>query len=444
MDKLFLARMQFATTLIYHFWFVALTLGLSILIALMETKYVRTGNKNYKVMTQFFGKIFVINYSVGIITGIVQEFEFGMNWAEYSRFVGDVFGPPLAMETLLAFFIESTAIGIWIYGWDQVPKKVHLSAIWLVAIAANISAFWILTANSFMQHPVGFTVSGSRLQLVDFTVLLTNPYVLYQYSHTVLSGLLTAGFLLMAVSAFYLLNKRNVGLFRYSFKLGLVCAVIATTLVIGTGHFYTQYLGRIQPMKLAAMEGHWETSTRAPFIISALIDKQSQQNSCEISVPGLLSLLAANHLDTEVQGMKDLQESFAAVYGDGDYIPPITLLFWSLRLMVFIGFYLMLLLIVVFWYWHKQKLESNPLLLKAIMWSLPLIYIAHTAGWIITDVGRQPWLVYTIMRTEQGISKVVPAMNIWVSLPGYTIIYALIMAAALYFVRKTIATGPES
>lgn len=444
MDKLFLARIQFATTLVYHFWFVALTLGLSILIALMETKYVRTGNNNYKVMVQFFGKIFVINYSVGIITGLVQEFEFGMNWSEYSRFVGDVFGPPLAMETLLAFFIESTAIGIWIYGWDQVSQKIHLLAIWLVAIAANISAFWILTANSFMQHPVGYKVAGGRLQLVDFIALLTNPYVLYQYSHTVLSGLLTTGFLLMAVSAFYLLNKRNVGLFRYSFKMGLICAVITTTLVIGTGHFYTQYLGEIQPMKLAAMEGHWETSTQAAFTFVALIDKQNQQNSYEISVPGLLSLMAGNRLETEVQGMKELQDRYTVTYGEGDYIPPITLLFWSFRLMIFIGFYLMLLLLVVSWYWHKQKLESNPFLLKAIVWSMPLIYMAHTTGWIIADVGRQPWLVYTIMRTEQGVSKVVPVMNIWLSLLGYTIIYSLIMVAALYFVRKTITTGPES
>ena len=444
MDKLLLARLQFATTLIYHFWFVALTLGLSILLALLETQYVRTGNNNYKLMTKFWGKLFVINYSVGIITGLVQEFEFGMNWSEYSRFVGDVFGPLLALETLLAFFVESIAIGIWIYGWDQVSRKVHLSAIWLVAIAANISAFWILTANSFMQHPIGYTVASGRLQLVDFTALLTNPYVFYQYSHTVLSGILTAGFLLMAVSAFYLLNKRNIVMFRYSFKMGLICAVITTILVIGTGHFYTQYLGRIQPMKLAAMEGHWETSAWAPFIVVALIDKQNQQNTYEISVPGLLSMLAGNHLDTEVQGMKDLQERNAATYGDSDYIPPITLLFWSFRLMFFIGSYLMLLLIVVFWHWHKQQLESNPFLLKSIMWSMPLIYIAHTAGWIITDVGRQPWLVYTLLRTEQGVSKVVPAINIWVSLPGYTIIYGLIMIAALYFVRKTIATGPES
>lgn len=443
MDKLFLARLQFATTLIYHFWFVSLTLGLSILIALMETKYVRTGHTNYKVMAKFWGNLFLINYAVGVLTGLVQEFEFGMNWAEYSRFVGDVFGPLLAMETLLAFFVESIAIGIWIYGWGQVSNRIHLLAIWLVAIAANVSAFWILSANSFMQHPVGYSLSGSRLELVNFTALLTNPYIFYQYTHTVLAGLLTAGLLIMAVSSYYLLNKRNVSLYRYSFKMGLICAIISTVLVLSTGHFYTQYLGGIQPIKLAAMEALWNTSERAPFAILALIDSSNYRNIFEVSIPGLLSLLAGNHLDTQVLGLKDLQERNASIYGEGDYIPPVSLMFWSFRVMFFIGFYLLALLLVVCWYWYKQKLEANPLLLKAIMWSLPLPYIAHTAGWIITEVGRQPWLVYTVLRTEQGVSKVVPAINIWISLPGYTLIYGLMMAAALYFVRKIITAGPK-
>lgn len=389
------------------------------------------------------GNLFLINYAVGVLTGLVQEFEFGMNWAEYSRFVGDVFGPPLAMETLLAFFVESIAIGIWIYGWDQVPKRIHLLAIWLVAIAANVSAFWILSANSFMQHPVGYSFSGSRLELVNFTTILTNPYIFYQYTHTVLAGLLTAGLFIMAVSSYYLLNRRNVSLYRYSFKMGLICTLISTVLVLGTGHFYTQYLGRIQPIKLAAMEALWNTSERAPFAIVALIDSPNYRNTFEISIPGLLSPLAGNHLDTHVMGLKDLQEENTSIYSKGDYIPPVSLMFWSFRVMFFIGFYLLGLLLVVFWYWHKRKLEANPLLLKVIMWSLPLPYIAHTAGWVITEVGRQPWLVYTVLRTEQGVSKVVPAINIWISLPGYTLIYGLMMAAALYFVRKTISAGPK-
>lgn len=443
MDKLFLARLQFASTLTYHFWFVSLTLGLSIFIALMETIYVCTGQKKFKTMTQFWGKFFLINYTVGILTGLVQEFEFGMNWSEFSRFVGDVFGPPLAMETLLAFFVGSISIGIWVYGWDEVPKKVHLLFIWLVAVSSNISAFWILAANSFMQHPLGHTLASGRLQLVNFTALLVNPYLMYQYSHTIIAGLLTAGLFVMTVSSFYLLHKRNLYLFRYSFKMGVVCTTIATMLILVSGHFYTQYIGRNQPMKLAAMEALWNTSENAPLAIVALIDSPNYKNTFEISIPSMLSLLAGNRLDTKVQGMKELQDQTAAIYGQDDYIPPVPLLFWSLRIMLLITFYLVTLLVVIFWYWHKDKLEDSPILLKAVMWSLPLPYIAHTAGWIITEVGRQPWLVYTLLKTEQGVSKVVPAINVWVSLLTYTLIYGLMIAIALYFIRKTIATGPE-
>ncbi|QDR81704.1 cytochrome ubiquinol oxidase subunit I [Sporomusa termitida] len=444
MDKLLLARLQFSTTLTYHFWFLSLTLGLVLLIALLETMYVRSGNNNYKVLAKFWGKLFLINYAVGILTGIIQEFEFGMNWSEYSRFVGDIFGVPLAIETLTAFFVESTFIGLWVYGWDQLPKRLHLAAIWLVAVAANISAFWILTANAFMQHPAGYILAGERLELLDFIAVITNPYVFYQYPHTVLAGVMTAGFFMMAVSSYYLLHKRYTGLFRISFKMGFLCAAIATALVIGTGHVYTQYLGKAQPMKLAAMEALWETSDQAPFTVVALIDKPNSRNSFEISVPGLLSIMAGNHAATQVQGIKDLQAGFTAAYGPGEYIPPVALLFWSFRIMLVISMYLVVLLLVVYWYWRTQRLEASPFLLRTIMWSIPLPYIAHTAGWIITEVGRQPWIVYTLLRTEQGISKVVPLVNIGISLTGYTVIYLIMTAAALYFMRKVIIAGPEA
>lgn len=444
MEKLLLARLQFSTTLTYHFWFLSLTLGLVLIIALLETMYVRSGNTKYKVMAKFWGRLFLINYSAGILTGIIQEFEFGMNWSEYSRFVGDIFGVPLALETLTAFFVESTFIGLWIYGWDQLSKRLHLLAIWLVALAANISAFWILTANAFMQQPAGYLFAGDRLQLLDFAAIITNPYVFYQYSHTVLSGLMTAGFFVLAVSSYYLLHKRDTALFRFSFKLGFICASIATVLVIGTGHIYTQYLGKSQPMKLAAMEALWETSARAPFTVVALIDTLNGRNTFEVSVPGLLSVMAGNHLNTQVQGMKELQASFTAAYGPDEYIPPVALLFWSFRIMLFISLYLILLLGFIYWYQRTQRLESSPLLLRTIMWSIPLPYIAHAAGWIITEVGRQPWIVYTLLRTEQGISRIVPLVNIGITLVSYTVIYLVLTAVALYFMRKVIIDGPES
>jgi cytochrome bd ubiquinol oxidase subunit I len=228
---LILARLQFGVTLTYHFWFVALTLGLSILIALMETQYVRTGNQRYKAMAKFWGSFFIINYAVGIVTGLVNEFQFGMNWSEYSRFVGSVFGPPLAFEALTAFFVESIAIGLWVYGWDKLSKAAHLFAIWLVALASNYSAFWILSANSFMQHPVGFIFRNGRVELTDLGAVITNPYLYYQYLHTVLSGLTTGGFFVMAISAYALLRKENIDFFRRSFKIGLMCALLATALV---------------------------------------------------------------------------------------------------------------------------------------------------------------------------------------------------------------------
>ena len=444
MDKLLLARLQFGTTLTYHFWYLSLTLGLVLLIALLETKYVRSGNDKYKVLARFWGKLFLINYALGILTGIIQEFEFGMNWSEYSRFVGDVFGVPLAIETLTAFFVESTFIGLWVYGWDSLSRRVHLLAIWLVALTANLSAFWILAANAFMQRPAGYILAGDHLQLQALMPIITNPYLFYQYTHTVLSGLLTAGFFVMAVSAYYLLHRRHRDLFRTSFQLGFLCAVISTILVIGTGHFYTQYLGKSQPMKLAAMEAHWETSALAPFTVVALIDQQAQDNTLDIAVPGLLSLMAGNRLDTEVKGMKDLQASHSAAYGPGNYIPPVALLFWSFRIMVLISLYLSGLLLLVYCYERIQQLETSPLLLRAIMWSIPLPYIANTAGWIIAEVGRQPWIVYTLLRTDQGISQVVPMVNIGITLAGYTVIYLSMTAAALYFMRKVIVAGPES
>lgn len=444
MDKLLLARWQFATTLTYHFWFLSLTLGLVLLVALLETRYVRTGHTHYNVLARFWGKLFLINYAVGILTGIIQEFEFGMNWSEYSRFVGDIFGVPLAIETLTAFFVESTFIGLWAYGWEPLSKRLHLLTIWLVALTANLSAFWILTANAFMQHPTGYILAGDHLRLHDFMAVITNPYVFYQYTHTVLTGLLTAGFFMMAVSAYYLLHKRYTNLFRTSFRLGFLCAALATVLVIGTGHFYTQYLGKVQPMKLAAMEGLWETSRPAPFTVAALIDPATSSNAFELAVPGLLSLMAGNRLDAEVAGMKELQASLTAAYGPGNYIPPVALLFWSFRLMVLISLYLSGLLLLVYWYWRTQQLETSPVLLRTIMWSMPLPYIASTAGWILAEVGRQPWIVYTLLRTEQGISKVVSLTSIGVTLTGYTVIYLAMSAAALYFMRKVIVAGPES
>lgn len=440
---LFLARVQFGITLLYHFWFVALTLGISILIALMETQYIRTGSPQYKTMAKYWGKLFLINYAIAIVTGLVNEFQFGMNWSEYSRFVGSIFGASLAFEAMTAFFVESFAIGVWVYGWDKVSKRVHLLAIWLVAWSANYSAFWILSANSFMQHPVGYVFQNGRLELTDLTALITNPYLFWQYTHTVFSGMFTAGFFMMAISGWYLLNKRHVSLFRYSFKIGIISSLVSLILVIGTGHFYNQYLAHVQPMKFAASEAHWDTKQSAPLIIFAIIDEEKKTNSYTISLPGWLSLLTYNSMNAPIKGIKDVQAEYSDTVGEGSYIPPVTVLFWSFRIMVGIGFLLLLLLSITLWYWKKKQLESSPVLLRLIMISVPLPYLAIATGWVVTEVGRQPWLVYDLLRIEKGLSQAVSTASIWTSLILYTGIYSFIAIAGLYIMHKVIITGPQ-
>jgi cytochrome d ubiquinol oxidase subunit I len=437
-----LARLQFGITLIYHFWFVALTLGLSVLLALMETHYVRTGDQSSKVMVKFWGKLFLVNYAVGIATGLVNEFQFGMNWSEYSRFVGSIFGTPLAFEALTAFFVESIVIGIWVFGWDQISRRAHLCAIWLLAVASNYSAFWILSANSFMQHPVGHVLNNRRVELNDLAALMTNQYLLYQYSHTLLSGLVVAGYFVMAVSAYYLLRKDHISVFKRSFKIGLVCALIATSLVIVTGHFYNQYLAYIQPMKMAASEALWETAAPAPFVALAIIDEDNRRNTYQLALPAGLSVLAYNSLNTPVKGMNDLQAEYVGQYGPGHYIPAVTILFWSFRAMVGIGFWLVLLTAVNCWYYWKKQIETCPFLLRITMWSLPLPYLAITTGWTMTEMGRQPWIVYGLLLTEQGVSQTVPAASVWASLIMYSAVYAGVALAAIYAARKILLAGP--
>ena len=439
---LLLARLQFGITLTYHFLFVALTLGLSVQIAWMETCYVRTGDPTRKTMAKFWGKLFLVNYTVGIVTGLVNEFQFGMNWSEYSRFVGSVFGPPLALEALTAFFVESVAIGLWVYGWDKLSPLAHLAAIWLVTIAGNYSAFWILAANAFMQHPVGYNFHGGRLELNDLASLMTNRYLLYQYSHTVLSGLAVSGYFVMAVSAYYLLRRKCLDIFKRSFKLGLVTAWVAICLVIMTGHLYNQYLAAVQPMKLAATEALWETAAPAPFIVFAVIDEEHQRNTYQWELPAGLSVLADNSLHAPVTGINNLQERYRDQYGPGNYVPAVTILFWSFRAMVGIGFFLLLLTAFNCWYWWKGETEEHPVLLKVTMWSLPLPYLAVALGWTITEMGRQPWAVYGVMLTGNGVSKVVTATSIWVSLIMYSFVYACVVLAAVYIVRRIVLDGP--
>ena len=444
MDTLLLARLQFAATSIYHFFFVPLTLGLSILVAIMETIYVRTDNPIYKRMAKFWGKLFLINFAMGVVTGIVQEFQFGMNWSEYSRYVGDIFGAPLAIEALLAFFLETTFLGIWIFGWERLSKGLHAVTIWLVAIGANISALWILIANSFMQQPVGFTINAvtGRAEMTDFFAVLFNPNIWVQYPHVLLSGLTTAAFFILGISMFHLLRKNEEDFFQRSFQIGAIIGAFAVFLVIVNGHSQTQHMVEIQPMKIAASEALWESKDPAPFSILTIGDLRGKE-VFSIRIPAVLSLLAYNQLEGEVKGLNELQAEFSAQYGPGDYIPPLPLMYWSFRLMVGAGMLMLLLAGYAIFAVMGETYVRRPRLMKLFIWAIALPYLANTTGWIMAEVGRAPWAVYSLLKLEDAVSPNVTGGQLLTSLIGYVLIYGLLMAADVYLLTKYAKLGPD-
>jgi len=432
MDALALARWQFAITTIFHFFFVPLTLGLSIFVALLETKYVRSGDEMYKKMAKFWGTIFLINFAIGVVTGIVQEFQFGLNWSEYARFMGDIFGAPLAIEALLAFYMESTFIGMWVFGWDKVSKKTHLAAAWLVAIGSNISALWILIANSFMQNPVGYAIEGGRATMQDFFALLTNPNVWYQFPHVLTAGISMAGFVVMGFSAWHLLRKHDVTIFRPSFQWAARYALVGSLLVGVIGHFQGQFLVEHQPLKMAAAEALWETESPAGFSVVAGIDEGAQSNSFDLKIPGALSFLSYNNFSQEVKGIKDLQAEAVAQYGEGNYVPPVAINFWSFRIMVGAGSLMVLLaFLAVIWSNGKREIDSKPWLLKALMPAAALPYLAVTTGWIMAETGRWPWIVFGLQKIDEAVSPNVPAWNVAFSLVVLGLLYGVLTVVAV-------------
>ncbi len=444
MDALSLARFQFAITTIYHFFFVPLTLGLVILVAIMETLYVLKKDETYKRMTKFWGKLFLINFAMGVVTGIVQEFQFGMNWSEYSRFMGDIFGAPLAIEALLAFFLESTLLGVWIFGWDKTNPKVHLLAIWLVAFGSNISALWILIANSFMQQPVGYALNHGRAEMTNFFEVITNPHVLTQFPHTVLSGLTTGAFFVVGISAYHMLRNNEVDFFKRSFRMAVILAVISSILVAIMGHIQGQHMVQVQPMKMAAAEALWETEKGADLSIIALIDSSNRKNLFELSLPNVLSFMANNDFNSEVKGINELQKTYESKYGAGNYIPPIELAFWTFRIMVGIGGLLILISILALYLDYKNQLVMSRWLLAILPFAIVLPYIANTAGWLLTEMGRLPWIVFGLFRVDQGASPNVSANMLFLSLLVYIILYTILIGATIYLFKKIAIAGPAA
>ena len=442
MDVLELARWQFAITTIYHYLFVPLSIGLVFTIALMQTLYVIKGDEMYKRMVKFWGKLFLLNFAVGVVTGIMQEFQFGMNWAEFSRYVGDVFGGPLAIEALVSFFLESVFIGVWIFGWDKLPKKVHLAAIWLVALGTTLSALWLLTANSFMQDPTGYVINNGRAELVDIFAILTTKALWVTYPHVIFAALATGAFFITGVSAYKLLRKEEVEIFKKSFSIAVVVGVISSFLVAVVGHSQAQYLVKHQPMKLAASEALWENSGKsAAWTAFAFIDSTGHKNTIQIDIPYALSVLAYNKFEGEVPGMLELQKKYEEKYGPGYYIPPVRTTFWSFRIMVGAGVAMILLAAYGTWLVLKNKLEGRRIYLRLMLWAIALPYIANTAGWIMREIGRQPWIVFGLQKTSDGVSSTVTAPMVLTSMITFTVIYALLAAILVFLFVKYIKKG---
>ncbi|WP_059050128.1 cytochrome ubiquinol oxidase subunit I [Paenibacillus senegalimassiliensis] len=445
LDPVMLARLQFAVTTIFHFFFVPLSIGLVLLIAIMETMYVVKGKEQYKRMAKFWGKLFLINFAVGVVTGILQEFQFGMNWSDYSRFVGDVFGAPLAVEALFAFFMESTFIGLWIFGWDRLSKKVHLLCIWLVALGTTVSAFWILAANSFMQRPVGFEINNGRAEMNDFFALLGNGQLWVEFPHTVLGAFATGAFLIAGVSAYKLIKRQDADFFKKSFNIAIIVALISSFATALFGHQQAQYLVETQPMKMAATEGLWgESGDPAPWTIYAHIDSDGGKNDFEIKIPYLLSFLSYSKFTGEVKGMNELQALYEETYGPGDYIPPVRTTFWSFRIMVAAGSLMIVLgMYGTYLAWRKKLDRPNKWFYRIMLWSISLPFIANTSGWIMTEIGRQPWTVFGLMQTKDSISPAVTGGQILFSLIAFTAIYAVLGTVMTYLFVKVIKKGPN-
>lgn len=432
MDLVTLSRMQFATTTMFHFLFVPLTLGLTIIIAYMETRYVQTGDETYLEMTKFWAKLFLINFAVGVVTGITLEFQFGTNWSRYSAYVGDVFGSLLAIEATATFFLESTFIGVWVFGWKKLSKKAHAGVMWLVAIGSNLSAVWILIANAWMQSPVGFTIRNGRAEMVDFGAVISQPFAIYKILHTLSSALVLASFFIMGISAYHLLKNRHTEFFTKSFKTGLGFGLIFSLVVFILGDMNGVMVAEKQPAKLAAMESLWETTDMAPSYLFTWPDPENERNAIEIGkIPGLLSFLVKHDFNAVVPGLKDFPK---------DERPPVLVTSYAFRGMVGLG--VIFILLTVFGWFKRKNLLENTLYLKIMLFAIPLPYLAIQFGWIVTEFGRQPWLVYGVFKTADGASPVAVS-QVAFSLVAFILVYSLLGAAGFYLMFQKAKKGPD-
>ena len=458
MDVLDIARWQFGIITVYHFLFVPLTIGLTAVIAGFETAWVRTRKEEYLRLTKFFGKLFLINFALGVVTGIVQEFQFGMNWSDYSRFVGDIFGAPLAVEGLLAFFLESTFLGLWIFGWDKLPRGLHAACMWMVHLGTLASAWFILAANSWMQHPVGYTFNPDtgRAELIDFWAVMFNKVQLITFPHVIAAAYMTAGAFVLGVSAYLYMKEKHAEdrpLYHRGIRIGAVVTLLAGLAVAFTGDIQGKIMTEVQPMKMAAAEGLYESSDGcAPFSILTVGTPDGQEEKFALTVPCVLSFLATGSTDGAVQGIDELKAEYAEKYGsdtvtkaarEGDYVPVIPVTYWSFRFMMGLGFFTAAGAAVILWLTRKKRVPS-------VRWvgvlgiSLPLAAtFASSWGWIFTEMGRQPWVVFGLMTTESGVSPGVSTFEAATSLIVLTLLYAVLAVVEVGLLVKYVKRGAE-
>ncbi|HHQ4785784.1 cytochrome ubiquinol oxidase subunit I [Aeromonas hydrophila] len=501
-DVVSLSRMQFGATAMFHFLFVPLTLGLSWILVIAESAYVMTGKVIYKDITRFWGKLFGINFVMGVTTGITLEFQFGTNWAYYSHYVGDIFGTPLAVEGLMAFFLESTLVGLFFFGWDKLSRGQHLLVTMLVALGSNLSALWILIANGWMQNPVGaeFNPMTMRMELVDVAAVIFNPVAQVKFVHTVAAGYVAASLFVMGVSSWYLLRRMEVRFALRSFAIasGFGLAAILSVIVLGDESGYRT--GEVQQVKLAAIEAEWHTEPApASFTLFGFPDQVAETTHAAVKIPYLMGIIATRSLDEQVTGLKDLKarheerirsgmlahEALEAMRADGsnqaaratferhrqdlgygllltpyakeigkadeaaiakavaDSIPQVAPLFWSFRLMVGIGVVLLALFAAAFLQLCRGKLVQSPRLLKALFWSIPLPWIAIEAGWFVAEFGRQPWTISDVLPVSASVSLLTPG-QLWFSLISICLIYTSLLVVELFLLRHVIRKGPAS
>ena len=444
MSTLDISRWQFGIVTVYHFFFVPITLALSFVVAGMQTAYFRTGDLKYKRMTKFWGKLFLINFAMGVVTGLVQEFQFGMNWSAYSRFVGDIFGAPLAMEGLLAFFLESTFIGLWIFGWDRLSPRLHLLTIWATAVGTWLSAYFILAANSWMQHPVGFRINAARgrAELTSIWSVLTNSTALVTFPHTITAAMVTAGAFMIGISGWHLKRRSEVPIFRTSMVVAMWVTLLGGVGTAVTGDVQAKIMTTQQPMKMAAAEALYESSQPASLSVFTIGSLNGRQEVYSLRVPDLLSFLATADLHGKVEGINNIQQEYEQRYGPGDYRPVIPVTYWGFRLMIGLGLIASAFAALGLLLMRRGRLPSSRWFWRAALWVLPLPLLANSFGWIFTEMGRQPWVVFGNMKTAGAVSASVSPGLALTSVIVLTAIYGVLAVVEVGLLVRYTKAGP--